>query len=89
MKTVTIREVRHRWPEMEKTLMREGEILITRDARPIAKLVRVEATASKRPRFDPEAHAAWQQRTSGRRALRWVDAVLAADRTDSGASRRR
>jgi len=82
MKTVTIRDVRHRWPETEKALAREGEILITRDAKAVAKLVRVDRATEPRPRFDPEKHAAWQRRVGGRRATRWVDAALAEQRAD-------
>ncbi len=87
MKTVTIRDVRHRWPETEKALAREGEILITRDAKPVAKLVRVDPAVESRARFDPEEHAAWQRRVGGRRATRWVDGALAAQRADRGTER--
>ena len=82
VKTVTIRDVRHRWPETEKALEREGEILITRDARPVAKLVRVDATAESRARFDPVAHEAWQRRVGGGRPVRWVDETLSGQRAD-------
>jgi antitoxin (DNA-binding transcriptional repressor) of toxin-antitoxin stability system len=80
MKTVTIRDVRHRWPETEKALAREGEILITRDAKPVAKLVRVDESRAARRRFDPDEHGAWQRRLGGRTAIRWVDAALAEER---------
>jgi len=89
MKTVTIRDVRHRWPETEKALAREGEILITRDAKPVAKLVRVDPVVESRARFDPEEHAAWQRQIGGRRATRWVDGALAAQRADRGTPRER
>jgi antitoxin (DNA-binding transcriptional repressor) of toxin-antitoxin stability system len=89
MKTVTIRDLRHRWPETEKALAREGEILITRDAKPVAKLVRVETPPEFRARFDPEQHAEWQRRVGGRRPTRWVDAALAEQRADRGTRRGR
>jgi antitoxin (DNA-binding transcriptional repressor) of toxin-antitoxin stability system len=89
MKAVTIREVRHRWPETEKALAREGEILITRDAKPVAKLVRVDTLPESRARFDPEQHAEWQRRVAGRRATRWVDAALAEQRSDRPTQRGR
>lgn len=79
---MTIRDVRHRWPETEKALEREGEILITRDARPVAKLVRLDATAEPRARFDPVAHEAWQRRVGGGRPVRWVDEALSGQRAD-------
>jgi antitoxin (DNA-binding transcriptional repressor) of toxin-antitoxin stability system len=56
MKTVTIRDLRQRWPETERALQVEGEIVITRDSKPVAKLVRY-IEPKKRKRFDPEAHA--------------------------------
>jgi len=41
MKTVTIRDLRQRWPEAEAALQIEDEILIKRDSKPVAKLVRI------------------------------------------------
>ncbi|MBA2431957.1 MAG: type II toxin-antitoxin system Phd/YefM family antitoxin, partial [Chthoniobacterales bacterium] len=41
MKTVTIRDLRQRWPETEKALAVEHEIIITRDGQPVAKLSRI------------------------------------------------
>ena len=40
MKTMTVRDLRQRWPHAEAMLETEGEILITRDAKPVARLVR-------------------------------------------------
>lgn len=89
MKTVTIRDVRHRWPETEKALAREGEILVTRDAKPVAKLVRIEPERDDRPRFDPVAHGAWQRRAAGGKVAKWVDAALAEERADPAPAGRR
>ena len=50
MKTFTIRDLRQRWPEAEAALKEEDEIL-TRDSKPVAKLVRVSTAESKRPRW--------------------------------------
>ena len=83
MKRVTVRDLRHRWPETEKALQVEGEILVTRDAQPIAKLVRIATPPEVRPRFDPAIHALWQQKVSGRGATPWVDLALAESRADS------
>ena len=41
MKTITIRDLRQRWPEAEAALQAEDEIIVTRDSKPVAKLVRV------------------------------------------------
>jgi antitoxin (DNA-binding transcriptional repressor) of toxin-antitoxin stability system len=81
MKTMTIRDLRQRWPEAEAALQIEDEILITRDAKPVAKLVRVVAESRKRPRWDPEAHARWQRRVSRGKVSR-SNASLAAARAD-------
>lgn len=54
MKTMTIRDVRQRWPEAERALEVEREILITRDGKPVARLLPVEEEPSERKRFDPE-----------------------------------
>ena len=89
MKSITIRELRHRWPDAERELERRGEILITRDARPVAKLVRVTVPSQIRSRFDPEEHARWQKRHGGGRSVRWVDRSLAASRTDGATGRKR
>ena len=39
MKTISIRDLRQKWPEAESRLQVEKEIIITRDAKPVAKLV--------------------------------------------------
>jgi antitoxin (DNA-binding transcriptional repressor) of toxin-antitoxin stability system len=39
MKTMSVRDIRQRWPEAERALRHEGEILVTRDARPVARLL--------------------------------------------------
>jgi antitoxin (DNA-binding transcriptional repressor) of toxin-antitoxin stability system len=81
VKTITIRDLRQRWPEAEAALEVEEEILITRDSKPVAKLVRVLAGATKRPRWNREAHARWQKRVSGGK-LSSSDAALAESRSD-------
>ncbi len=58
----------------------EGEILITRDAKPVARLVRFVEPRRPRKRFVPAKHAAWQARVGGKRPVRWVDEFLARDR---------
>ena len=39
MKSISVRDLRHHWPEAERALLSEREIIITRDAKPIAKLI--------------------------------------------------
>lgn len=77
MKTVTVRDLRQRWPETERALEVEGEILVTRDAKPVAKLIRYTAPVKARKRFDPVAQAKWQRAVNGRRVTRWVDDLVA------------
>jgi antitoxin (DNA-binding transcriptional repressor) of toxin-antitoxin stability system len=81
MKTITIRDLRQRWPETEKSLQIENEIVITRDGQPVAKLVRVSAAARKRPRWNVEEHARWQKKISGGKISR-SDAALVLGRAD-------
>ncbi len=82
MKTLSVRDLRQRWPQAEARLRVEHEIIITRDSKPVAKLVRIAATAKPRKRFDPAAHARWQRKVSGGRVSRWVDRTLDEARDD-------
>jgi len=82
MKTVTVRDLRQRWPEAEKALQIEPEILITRDSKPVAKLVRYVEPDKPRKRFNPVAHGKWQRKISGGRVTRWVDQALLKERDE-------
>ncbi len=82
MKTVTVRDLRQRWPETEKALQTEQEILITRDSKPVAKLVRYVKPDKPRKRFDPVAHEKWQRKMSGGKVTRWVDEGLLKERDE-------
>ena len=83
MKQITVRDIRQRWPEAEHLLQTEVELLITRDGKPVARLVRVTPGGAKRPPFDPAQHRAWQASVFGRgKTVRWVDAALERSRTD-------
>jgi antitoxin (DNA-binding transcriptional repressor) of toxin-antitoxin stability system len=81
MKTITIRDLRQRWPEAEAALKVEEEILITRDSRPVAKLVRVSSAAKKRARWDVDEHARWQRKVSGGK-ITCSDSALAQGRSE-------
>jgi len=82
MKTVTIRDLRQRWPETEKSLQVENEIIITRDGKPVAKLVRLAPPETKRERWNPEEHKKWIKKVWGNKQVRLVDKYLQADRED-------
>lgn len=60
---MTVRDIRLRWPEAEKALARVGEIVVTRDSRPVARLLPYEPRPRvRRKRFDPAAHLRWMER---------------------------
>lgn len=79
---MTIRDLRHHWPEAEKALEVESEIIITRDATPVAKLVRITPEPKHRKRFDAGEHQQWQLKNFGQRPVGIVDEVLSASRED-------
>jgi antitoxin (DNA-binding transcriptional repressor) of toxin-antitoxin stability system len=82
MKTITIRDLRQRWPEAEAALKLEEEILITRDSRPVAKLVYVGPQEPKLKRWNPDAHAARIKRILGNKIFPGIDSELATARAD-------
>jgi antitoxin (DNA-binding transcriptional repressor) of toxin-antitoxin stability system len=82
MKTITIRDLRQRWPEAEAALQVEDEIIITRDSKPVAKLVRVAPAETQRPRWTPEAHRRWIKKVFGKKVFPSSDEPLAAARAD-------
>ena len=82
MKTITIRDLRQRWPEAEAALQVEHEILITRDSKPVAKLVRVVPPETKRKRWNPEEHKKWIKKVYGKTVFPSIDEQLAAARAD-------
>jgi antitoxin (DNA-binding transcriptional repressor) of toxin-antitoxin stability system len=82
MKTITIRDLRQRWPETEKSLQVENEIVITRDGEPVAKLVRLVKPQAKRKRWNPEEHMKWIKKIYGNKVFPSIDEELAAARAD-------
>ena len=85
MQTITVRDVRQRWPHAEALLQVENELLVTRDGKPVAKLIRIVPERRRRKRFDPAEHAAWQVSVFGKRkVVPWVDRALAQARADRG-----
>ena len=80
---MTVRDVRQKWPEAEKALETEPVIIITRDGKPVARLLPIEPETDTRPRFDPEEHRRsmeelWGGKESGINSLE----LLQADRED-------
>ena len=82
MKTITIRDLRQRWPEAEKSLQVEHEIVITRDGEPVAKLVRLVQPETKRKRWNPDEHAARIKKILGNKVFPSIDKQLAEARAD-------
>jgi len=82
MKSITIRDLRQRWPEAEAALQVEDDILITRDSRPVAKLVRVVPSETKRTRWNPEEHRRWIKKVFGNKIFPSSNKRLAAARAD-------
>jgi len=63
MTRMTVRDVRLHWPKAEKALAEGEEIVVTRDSKPVARILPFTPPAVKaRPRFDPEAHERWLRR---------------------------
>jgi hypothetical protein len=56
--------------------------VITRDSKPVAKLVRYVEPEKPRKRFDPISHCKWQRKISGGRITRWVDEGLLKERDE-------
>lgn len=82
MKMMTVRDVRQRWPEAERSLETEGEIIITRDGKPVARLLPVKAEPDNRPRFDPEENRKRREKLCGKGVV--IDSLkgLLEDRED-------
>ena len=76
MQTVTVRDLRQCWLETEKALQVEGEIVVTRDSKPVARLIRYVESPPVRKRSDPEAHGRWQRKMSGGKVVRLVEKYL-------------
>ena len=85
MNTITVRDLRQRWPAAERLLETEDELIITRDGQPIVRLVRLGGTQTKRRRFDPQEHGGWQRQVFGRgTTIGWTQAAVESGRRDRG-----
>ena len=82
MKTITVRDVRQRWPDAERALETEREIIITRDGKPVARLLPVVAVADTRPRFDPEENRKRREKLWGKGVMFDSLTPLLEDRED-------
>ncbi len=82
MKTITIRDLRQRWPEMEAALKLENEIIITRDSKPVAKLVRLVQPETRRKHWNLGEHERWIKKVYGDKVFPGSDEQLSASRAD-------
>ena len=81
MKTISVRDLRQRWPAAESLLQTEREVIVTRDGQPVARLVRVAGNRARRRRFSLTEQRDWQRQVFGRgTVLRWVERVLKSGR---------
>ena len=80
--TLTIRDLRLRWPAAEKALETEDEIVITRDGMAVAKLVKFAQPPPGRRRFNSTRHITRMRKILGRKTLPSVDQRLARRRAD-------
>ena len=82
MKTISVRDLRQKWPEAERALKVESEIVITRDRKPVARLTLYEERPKKkRRRFDPAKHGQWQRRQVKGKTVSWVTEFLISERS--------
>lgn len=60
MKRMTIREIRLHWPQAEQNLHKTGEIVVTRDGKPVARILPyVEAQPSRKSRWSASDQKKW------------------------------
>jgi len=84
MNSITIRTLRQNWPETEKRLLREKELVITRHSKPVAKLsVWDEKEASPRKKFSADSDIRWlNQVWKGKKPDLNIDQALERDRSE-------
>ncbi len=81
---MTVRDVRQHWPEAERALGVEKEIIITRDGRPVAKLIRIAPTKTKkRKHFDSKEWRSFRESLFGKGVtVDWVSEFCEKDRAE-------
>jgi antitoxin (DNA-binding transcriptional repressor) of toxin-antitoxin stability system len=81
---MTVREIRLKWPEAERKLATAGEIIVTRDSVPVARIVPYESRSARpRGRFDPAAHSRWLRTFwKGKQPAPSTDEMLRRDRSE-------
>jgi antitoxin (DNA-binding transcriptional repressor) of toxin-antitoxin stability system len=84
MVQMSVRDIRLKWPEAERKLASAGEIVVTRDSVPVARLLPYRAAArARRFRFDPAAQRRWlRQFWKGQPSRLSTDTLLQQDRSE-------
>jgi len=79
---MSVRDIRLKRPEAVKRLATVGEIIVTRDSVPVARLVPFTPPAApRRPRFNSTAHKRWLRAFwKGHRLRVSTDELLQRDR---------
>jgi antitoxin (DNA-binding transcriptional repressor) of toxin-antitoxin stability system len=80
MKTISVRDLRQRWPAAEAALATERVLIVTRDGKPVAKLVRFEESAPKRKRFRPDKHKLRMRKIWGQTRVSLVQDLVIKER---------
>jgi antitoxin (DNA-binding transcriptional repressor) of toxin-antitoxin stability system len=81
VKTISVRDLRQRWPDAEAMLATERVLVVTRDGKPVAKLVPFEEKPAKRRRFQPGQHKSRMTKIWGKTRVSLVRDLVIADRT--------
>lgn len=83
MRQVSVRQLRLEWPQVEKELSRSGEIIVTRDAQPVARILPYIAPRQQSRRFDSAEHMRWLKRFwNGKKVIPSTDEWIRRDRSD-------
>jgi antitoxin (DNA-binding transcriptional repressor) of toxin-antitoxin stability system len=84
MVRMSVRDIRLKWPEAERQLATAGEIIVTRDSVPVARIVPFKPpSAARRARFDPATQTRWLRAFwKGRRSHARSDELLQRDRSE-------
>ena len=84
MVRMSVRDIRLKWPEAERKLASAGEIIVTRDSVPVARLVPFTSRAApRRAGFNAAAHKRWLRAFwKGQRLRVSTDELLQRDRSE-------
>ena len=82
MKTISVAELNDHWSDATQWLDTDGEVLLTQDAKPVARLTKIQPPSTKKA-FSLAEHQTWQRSVFGDEKLEpWVDKSLAQEREE-------